>query len=1540
LHFFQDGGIYALFGGMWSTKQAWFVRGLTLAVLAALVYVIPFHAGAVETEAVPGHVPAALARLRPIEPLAPSTQLHLAVGLPLRNPMALKNLLEQICNPASPNYRHYLTPEQFTERFGPTQQEYQDVIDFVRARGLTVGGVHPNRMVLEVSGSAAAVEKALSVNLRVYAHPSEDRKFYAPDSEPQVQKGLHVLHISGLDNFVLPRPAGLRPTPWAPGGAPVPAFGSGPGGNYGGNDFRAAYAPGVPLTGAGESVALVEFVGYYASDVVLYEKDFHLPEVTLTNILLDGVSSVTNGAGSTNGAEPSLDIEMSVSMAPGLSSVMIYYGENGDSVLSRIASDNAARQVSASWTFFADSTTTQIFQEMAAQGQSYVNASGDSDAYTRGIPSPVDNPYVTVVGGTTLSMKGAGAGWLSETTWNRGGGTGSSGGVSRTYPIPLWQQGIDMSASLGSTTMRNLPDVAMVAENVWLISQNGVAEPVGGTSVSAPLWAAFTALMNQQAAANDKPPVGFLNPAVYLVGKGAGYTAAFHDITTGNNIGTNTAPKYPAVAGYDLCTGWGSPAGSNLINALIAPVDFLEVSPASGFTAVTPYGRPFSPTNITFTLTNASAGAVNWRLGNTSLWLKASSSAGVLTTDAPVANVTIDLDTASTSNLSAGTYYVNLWFTNQSTTLVQGRLFTVIVSSADWPLEVSGFNAGVIVPANATIANPQATAFDLVNDYCFYQAGLSGGSAGLPGNGAFVSQADNTTVFQFGPGGGANALLTGYAYPGSGTLTLLNPQSYNSLTVLAASANGSAEGALVLNFADGATSQPFSLNVQDWLNATTNAAIQGFGRLKLSDFLFDDPGPANPTLCQTTLDLAGLGLNQPIASITFSNLSRNPTQDCGIFALSGAVMPPQTLIVRQPLSVTNSVPSEAAVFSVVAMGAPVLGYQWFFSAGGVTGSFAPLAGQTSPGVTLDLPQPANAGSYYVVVTNSYNAATSLTATLSLFRAPVIIQQPEPASATLFGGQSFSLSAAANAAQPVYYSWTQDGMPIPAGTNSVFAFNDLKVADSGDYSLIVSNAFGAVTSSVVSLTVIPAPNYPYARAVLADQPLGYWRLDERSGTVAHDYMAGNNGIYSHTTLGQPGYNLLDSQTVARFGTPSSANSYAGGIAADFATAGSAAFSIEAWVNGKAQSSDCGLVAKGARGSEQFSLDCGGANYAFRFLVRDASGLAHAASGTLVPDGQWRHLVGVCDQANRAVLLYVDGMQAAQAAITPASGILGSTNSLSIGSRQSGTTTYDLQFVGFMEEVAIYDYPLSATQVQAHYSVVTNPPTPLIPAIATPPLTQTAEVGSPVGFWVEVTNAAPGTTYQWYFNATDALGGATNSNLDLANAQPIQAGAYTVVVTNLYGAVTSAPALLSLIAPVQRRVVPALNLTAGVGALLQLDYVDDFGSGTQWLSLSNVTVESTPQLCFDLSEPLPAQRFYRASQTNVPSARPVLDMRLATEIPLTGTIGSSVQIDYINQFGPTSAWVTLDTVVLTNTAQLYFDVTMFRQPTRLYRLVPLP
>ena len=131
-----------------------------------------------------------------------------------------------------------------------------------------------------------------------------------------------------------------------------------------------------------------------------------------------------------------------------------------------------------------------------------------------------------------------------------------------------------MSANQGSTTLRNIPDVALTADNVYVVYGNGKSGAFGGTSCATPLWAAYTALVNQLALTNGEPTVGFINPIVYGMGKGSNslsYTSLFHDITTGNNENSSSPTKFTAVAGYDLCTGWGTPLGSNLITALALP---------------------------------------------------------------------------------------------------------------------------------------------------------------------------------------------------------------------------------------------------------------------------------------------------------------------------------------------------------------------------------------------------------------------------------------------------------------------------------------------------------------------------------------------------------------------------------------------------------------------------------------------------------------------------------------------------------------------------------------------------------------------------------------------------------------------------------------------------------------------------------------------------------------------------------------------------------------------------------------------------------
>lgn len=660
----------------------------------ALIFPFTVAAQTLPRQSLRGHVPEAVARLHlpPVGRLPATDRLNLAIGLPLRNKPGLENLLQQIYDPTSTNYHHYLTPEQFTERFGPTEQDYQALIAFARANGLTVTGEHPNRVLLDVSAKAADVERIFHVTMRVYQHPKEARTFFAPDVEPSMDIALPILHISGLDNYSLPHP-NLKKKPANQTAGATAHSGSGPGGAYLGIDFRAAYIPGVSLDGSGQTVGLLEFDGYYPNDIVSYESQAGLPNVPLSNVAVDG--GVSNpGSGD---VEVALDIEMVASMAPGVSEVIVYEAPNPSpwpDLLNRIANDNLAKQISCSWGGGSpDPTSEEIFQQMASQGQSFFNASGDSDAFTGSVPFPSDSTNITEVGGTTLTTTGPGGAWSSETVWNwgldKGSYVGSSGGISTFYGIPSWQANVDMSANQGSTTGRNIPDVAMVADNIFIVADNGQNEFVGGTSAAAPLWAAFIALANQQAAASGQPFVGFINPAIYTIGEGADYPADFHDITTGNNFSSDSPNEFAATSGYDLCTGWGTPNGMNLITALATP-DAFGILPGTGFDAVGPVGGPFSITVENFALTNSGGTSLDWALLGVPSWLDASSTGSTL---APGDSTTVTMNLNSgASTLTAGIYNANVWFTNLTTRVAQLRQFVLEVGQ---PLvQNGGFEAG------------------------------------------------------------------------------------------------------------------------------------------------------------------------------------------------------------------------------------------------------------------------------------------------------------------------------------------------------------------------------------------------------------------------------------------------------------------------------------------------------------------------------------------------------------------------------------------------------------------------------------------------------------------------------------------------------------------------------------------------------------------------------------------------------------------------------------------------------------------------------
>ena len=229
--------------------------------------------------------------------------------------------------------------------------------------------------------------------------------------------------------------------------------------------------------------------------------------------------------------------------------------------------------------------------------------------------------------------------------------------------------------------------------------------------------------------------------------------------------------------------------------------------------------------------------------------------------------------------------------------------------------------------------------------------------------------------------------------------------------------------------------------------------------------------------------------------------------------------------------------------------------------------------------------------------------------------------------------------------------------------------------------------------------------------------------------------------------------------------------------------------------------------------------------------------------------------------------------------------------------------------------------------------------ILPTIQTSPQTQTAEAGSAVGLRVEASGSLP-MFYLWYLNSTNLLSCSTNCELELTNLGFPQSGAYTVVISNVLGTATSAPALLQVIPPVERRPVPGVKVTGETGSLLNVDYANSLNPAPNWTTLSSVSLTNTSQYCFDLTAPLPPQRFYRAWQTGTPSVVPSLSLSFVPAITLTGNVGDALRLDYINAIGPTNAWVTLATVTLTNTSQHYFDSSALNQPTRVYRIVPVP
>ena len=690
------------------SKKARFLAGPAALIGAAMFLLFAIAGEAQQSlQVLHNHVRPAVAsgQAAPVGLLPPTQRLNVAIMLPLRNQPELTSLLERLYDPSSPDYRQFLTVAQFTERFSPTEQDYQAVVNFAKANGLTVTDTPPNRLLVDVNGSVAQIEKTFHVGMKVYLHPTENRTFYSPDREPSLDLSVPVAHIAGLNNFSIPRPMLKKAT--AEQQMVHSKSGSGPGGTYLAGDMRAAYYGGTLLTGNGQAVGLVEFDGYNLSDVKS-TFDGQQYTVAINNVLIDGASAGSDG----DDGEQVLDIVQAIAMAPGMTQVRVYIapittsiGVGDVDIFNKMATENIAKQLSCSWGWDpADwSANDPIFKEFAVQGQNLFVASGDAGAYT-GLNStdysyPAEDVYVVAVGGTDLTTIGAGGPWQSETAWADSGG----GPSDNRFAIPSWQAGVADSANAASSTLRNVPDVAAEANlDNYLCSQGSCQGTWGGTSFAAPRWAGFLALVNQQAVANGNSTLGFINPAIYSIGQSSSYNSDFHDITSGNN-NNGKAKSYNAVVGYDLVTGWGSPNGQSLINALAgssSPSFTLTDSPSSltitqggpggtstitvndlngfsGTVSLTASGLPsgvtasFNPTTGTSTLTltassSATTGTVTVTITGTSGSLVATTTLA-LTVNAPATpNFTISASPASLTVTQGNTGTSTITITSQN----------------------------------------------------------------------------------------------------------------------------------------------------------------------------------------------------------------------------------------------------------------------------------------------------------------------------------------------------------------------------------------------------------------------------------------------------------------------------------------------------------------------------------------------------------------------------------------------------------------------------------------------------------------------------------------------------------------------------------------------------------------------------------------------------------------------------------------------------------------------------------------------------------
>ena len=554
----------------------------------------------------PGHVPPRARKAADVGAVPADTNVSMTFNLYRHNQKGMDQMVQRIYTPGDPLFHHYLSVEERTNMFSPTEQEVMTVARFAQSKGFTVVNVSSDRTFVQASGKASQVQKGLGINLRRYHDKAAFYgDFFAPDRDPQVPISISKLvqGISGLTDANRPEPKLVSdPSSWWPFDNGLPAA-----------FIRTVYGlngltlNGKRLNGSGQTVALVEFGDLDTSNLDGYikynAKGYDTSDLAWngTQITLSKPTVVKIGSAPLNDVETEaeLDLNMLVALADGLSTVYVYEGSDLGTIVKQIKADNKTKVVSYSYGSkeigYGTSdlkTLNQDFEELALQGINFFASSGDQGDYVPDDPHgsphnyqktvevPANIPYVTGVGGTIIGFSQKDYSWNSETSWNNSANSAGGGGVSSYFPIPWYQKayidanpGSVLSDMLGGSSMysfRSVPDVSLNARHFYSYSK-GSGGPVGGTSASAPLWAAFTALVNQGRSILGEDSIGFINPVLYsLAANPTTYANDFHDINDySNNANYVSTDGYQAVNGYDAVTGLGSFRGKNLIADLL-----------------------------------------------------------------------------------------------------------------------------------------------------------------------------------------------------------------------------------------------------------------------------------------------------------------------------------------------------------------------------------------------------------------------------------------------------------------------------------------------------------------------------------------------------------------------------------------------------------------------------------------------------------------------------------------------------------------------------------------------------------------------------------------------------------------------------------------------------------------------------------------------------------------------------------------------------------------------------------------------------------